>query len=784
MRDSILAMPSTGPHSGRRFGPYSLNECLGSGAFKSVYRAVFTGDSTAGIPPIVAVAIPHQQDAEGIEIARRESETGRRLDHPAIVRTFALECHDGVWFLVMEYAEGESLHRRLRDGGPVAPAETLRLMILVAEALAYAHDAHVIHRDIKPDNIRLTPDGQPRILDFGIARVQDYTGQKAYTQVGTCSYMAPEVMQGRADTRADLWSLGVTAYELLTGRRPFDGETGEAVIRSVLAGRYDDKPLFERGVDRTLVRILRKLLQRDPDHRYQTAHDLLRDLDATARNIRLLDDDEGRLEALLKASVPLISVLSHEEERVLDALRAIARRQAEESRKPRPCLVWSASRGLRDEGGRLLGQETIGDPTAALDHVITSPDASLYVFLDLHRHYSPVTTRLIRDAARVVRTTRKSLVFVSPFYSAPPELEKEVHLTAFQLPDPPLLERTVAETESALAAEGVPVELTGENREDLVRAALGLTQREAVRALRHAASRHGSLDARAVRAVIDIKTQAIRRSGVLDYIHDPGSFSEVGGLKNLLTWFQGRARFFGLASRLPGVDQPKGVLLVGHPGCGKSLCARALAGAWGVPLIRLDVGRLFGSLLGQSEANLRQAIQTAEAVAPCILWIDEVEKGFAGARGGGGASVRVFGRFLEWLSEKRSPVFVVATANDLRALPPEFLRKGRFDETFYVPLPGEAERRDIFRIHVRRRSPADAAQFDPAPLAAATPGFSGAEIEAAVSEGCLAAFAEGRPLVAADLTTAAGAIRPLAQTRPEDFASLAAWAAQNAKPAA
>ena len=533
---------SNGPHSGRHFGPYELHECLGSGAFKSVYRATFTGDPAAGLPPVVALAIPHQQDAEGIELARREFETGRRLDHPAIVRTLALEHEGGVWFLVMEYAEGGSLHARLRDGGPLPPAETLRLMILISEALAYAHDAHVIHRDIKPDNIRLAPDGHPRILDFGIARVQDYTGQHAYTQVGTCSYMAPEVMQGRADTRADLWSLGVTAYELLTGRRPFDGETSESVIHTVLAGRYDAKPLFDRGVDRTLVRILRKLLQKDPDRRYQTAHDLLRDLETIARNIRLLDDDEGRIEALLKASVPLISVLSHEEERVLDALRAIARRQAEETRKPRPCLVWSASRGLRDEPGRLLGADTVGDPTAALDHVIASPDASLYVFLDLHRHYSPVTTRLIRDAARVVRTTRKSLVFVSPFYSAPPELEKEVHLTAFQLPDPPLLEKTLADTEAALAAEGTPVSLTEENRDDLVRAALGLTQREAIRALHHAAAQHGALDARAVRAVIDLKTQAIRRSGVLDYIHDPGSFAEVGGLKGLLGWFAGRAR--------------------------------------------------------------------------------------------------------------------------------------------------------------------------------------------------------------------------------------------------
>ena len=777
-----------GAHSGRRLGDYELLEQLGSGAFKTVYRAQRREPAREGeeFPEVVALAIPHDQGEGAIELLHREFDAGHRLVHPYIVRTLALDQKNSTWFLMCEFVPGQSLAERIKEG-PMDVHLTVRFLALMGEALAYAHQAHIIHRDIKPENIRMGENDVPRILDFGVARVMEYTLEKAYTAgQGSLSYMAPEVIQGCTDHRADLWSLGVTAYEMLTGVRPFGGSSHEAIMKSVLSARYDEELLFQRGIDRTVVRIIRKLLQKNPDRRYQTAFDLVRDLESIARNIRLLDDDEGRLEGLLRASIPIVCVLSAEEERVIESLHSIARRQSDESQQARPLFVWSVSQGLRDATGKLVHPDTVGDPTAALDQLIASPGSAIYAFLDFHRHYTPVTTRLLRDAARVVRSSRKSLVLISPFLQLPPELEKEIHLTAFQLPDPHLLEKTLEEAETAMVAEGIPVALDDEERDQLVRASMGLTVRETHRALNLAAIRNGTLDYRAERTVVDLKTQVIRQSGVLEYIHDSGSFSHVGGLSRLLDWFSGRSRFFVLAAMLPGLEPPKGVMLVGHPGCGKSLCARALAGSWGVPLVRMDVGALFGSYLGQSEANLRAAIQTAEAVSPCVLWIDEIEKAFAGARSGSGSTGRVFGRFLEWLQDKKSPVFVVATANDVRSLPPEFIRKGRFDDVFYVPLPDEMGRREIFKIHLERRglSPREGASFDLDLLAKDSAAFSGAEIEAAVADARFEAFAGERLLVQDDLLEAVKAIRPLSRSRQKDFDSLAAWAKQNARPAA
>jgi hypothetical protein len=322
-----------------------------------------------------------------------------------------------VAFLVMEYVEGESLRARLRRVGALSQDQALRFVGLVSKALAYAHAAHVLHRDIKPENIFLLAGDAPKLLDFGVARVLATTRRLVSTQIGTVDYMAPETMQGAAGINADLWGLGVTFYEILTGHRPFTGEVGE-VIQKIISGRYDEKPLFQKGVDRAVVRVIRKMLNKDPEQRYQTDENLSRDLESIARRVRLLDDDEGRLEALIRAGFPLICVLSFEEERVLAALRGIARRLGEERKRPRRLYVWSASRGLRDEQDRLVRPDTQEDPTTALDHVIENPEDAMYVFLDIHRHYSPVITRLIRDAARAVRSTRKSALFVSPFFAA------------------------------------------------------------------------------------------------------------------------------------------------------------------------------------------------------------------------------------------------------------------------------------------------------------------------------------------------------------------------------
>lgn len=771
-----------GPYKlGQRFGPYVLESYLGAGAFKSVYRA--RHDEPGEVPEVVALGFPHQQDEEGIVELNKEFAVLSRLVHPNVLRVHAIERHDGTSFLVMEYVEGQTLRAVLKQRGFLPRDEALRFVGLLSEALAYAHASRVLHRDVKPENVLVTTGRVPKLLDFGVARILARTSQKASTNIGTVEYMAPEQMQGAAGTNADLWGLGVTFYELLTGQRPFTGEMGE-VIQKIIAGRYDERPLIEKGVDPRIVRVIRKMLTKDPEGRYQTAEDLARDLESVARRTRLVDDDESRLEVLIRASVPLVCVLSFEEDRVLASIRDIARRLGEDRKKPRRLYVWSASRGLRDDEDKLVNPETMEEPTAALVHVIENPEDAVYVFLDLHRHYSPVTTRLIRDAARAVRSTRKTLLFLSPFYQVPEELQKDVALAVFQLPDRKQLEQVLAVVTAEVRHSGKPVELTEEDQAALLRAASGLTANEAELALRGAVAQLGGLSAAAIRKVSESKTQVVRKTGILEYHDKPESFADVGGLANLLTWFQSRAPAFASTARYAGLPLPKGVLLVGVPGCGKSLSARALAGSWGVPLVRLDVGRIFGSYVGQSEGNLRMAIQTAEAVSPCILWVDEVEKGFSGVRGqgGGGVAARVFGTFLNWLQDKRSPVFVVATANDLSGIPPEFLRQGRFDEVFFVGLPGPEQRQAIFEIHLTRRK-REAAGHDLTALVQATQGFSGAEIEQVVVGGLHRAFEANRALETTDLLAAAQETHPLSRSRASEIAQLTAWADRNAKQA-
>lgn len=766
-----------GPYPiGGRFGPYRLDEYLGSGAFKSVYRAENTETGE-----VVALGFPHQQDDEGVAELEKEFATGSMVEHPNIMRVFGLERHEGLAILITEYLEGETLRQRLQRDGRFAAEAAVKWIGMICQGLSCAHQHRILHRDLKPDNIFITSDGQAKLLDFGIARLLTRTSARASTRVGTTDYMAPEQFNGAAGMSSDLWALGVTFYELLAGTRPFTGETGK-VIHQIMHDRYDEQPLFDAAVDRRIIRVLRKVLQKEPEARYPSADELLIDLESLARGVRVVDDDEGRLEMLIRASVPLIYTVSHEEHRVLDALTHIADRLGEQRHTPRKLYVWSASQGLRESGGKAVSQETVGDPTGALAHAIDNTEDAIYVLLDIHRHYSPVVTRLIRDCGHAVRNTRKSIVFLSPSYQAPEELRNELNLVVFGLPDALRLREVLGRVEDELETAGLPVELNDDGRRTLVRAAAGLSESEAMLALRAAATRNGKLTIDAARHVIDSKSQIIRKTGILEYFHRSDSFANVGGLKNLTTWFQGRAGVFSGTAAASGIPMPKGVMLVGVPGCGKSLSARALAGSWNVPLLRLDIGRIFGQYVGQSETNLRMALDTAEAVAPCILWIDEIEKGFSGVSGGG-AATRVFGSFLSWLQDKRSPVFVVATANDISGLPPEFLRQGRFDDTFFVGLPTKSQREEILGIHLHRRH-RSADQFDLPAIAAATARFSGAELEQVVIAGLFTAFSdEQRELTTDDILRAAADTRPLAQSRAREITALIEWANQNAKQA-
>jgi serine/threonine protein kinase len=356
---------SGGPYKiGQRFGPYRLEEYLGGGAFKSVYKA--TRQGAAAGQDLFALGFPHQQDAEGLAELEKELAACSRLVHPNILRVYGIERHEEVSFLVMEYLEGESLRGRLRRQTRLSAQEALRYTGLVAEALSYAHSLRVLHRDVKPENIFLTTEGAPKLLDFGIARVLAHTASIAGTRIGTIQYMAPEQFQGAAGTNADLWSLGVSFHEMLTGCRPFVGETAE-VMHHIMNSPLDEGALREAGVDGRIVRVLRKMLDKDPERRYRTAEELADDLELAARRTRLVEDDEGRLEVIIRASFPLVYVVSFEERRVLEAVRRIADRLGADRKRaaaavrlerlPRPAGRAGQARRRRHAGRPVRGPD-------------------------------------------------------------------------------------------------------------------------------------------------------------------------------------------------------------------------------------------------------------------------------------------------------------------------------------------------------------------------------------------------------------------------------------------
>lgn len=394
---------------------------------------------------------------------------------------------------------------------------------------------------------------------------------------------------------------------------------------------------------------------------------------------------------------------------------------------------------------------------------------------------NPAAVRMLREVALQVREDGQAhsrlILIEAPGAELPAVLAGDVEIVAPPLPGVAELRQ---ELETFLAQQQAALAGNGEARHAVAAAAAGLARHEAARLYARCWIEKKSLDAAWLRQEKAARV-AERLGGALTFV-DASAAADVGGLGELKRWLGARRGAFGSAkARDYGLPEPKGVLLLGIPGSGKSLTAKVVAREWGLPLLRLDAGKLFGSLVGQSEAQTRSAIEAAEACAPCVLWIDEIEKGLAGARGGGdsGTSQRVFGTMLTWLQEKIKPVLVVATANRIADLPPELLRKGRFDEIFFVDLPTRSEREDIARIHLARRGRDK--KVSAAEIAVATEGFAGAEIEQAVIEGMFGAYAEGRELQIADVLAAARGTVPLSRTMGEEIRGLRAWAQGRAK---
>ena len=475
-------------------------------------------------------------------------------------------------------------------------------------------------------------------------------------------------------------------------------------------------------------------------------------------------------ELLLRARYPSIYIPTLEEERVEAALAQSASRLGN-----RAVYIWDFVDGYQgnpNDAG--FGRR---NPLQALEFVEKlPPDApGVFILRDFHRFLEDISiSRKLRNLSRRLKSQPKNIVIVSPLIAIPADLSEVLTVLEFALPASLEIK---AEVERLLAGTGQS--LTGKVLDELVRSCQGLSLERIRRVLARAIATHGELQPEDIELVLEEKRQTIRQTQILEYYSTSENISDIGGLDNLKDWLMRRGGAFSERARQYGLPHPRGLLLVGIQGTGKSLTAKACAHHWHLPLLRLDVGRLFGGLVGESESRTRQMIQLAEALAPCVLWIDEIDKAFSGFEGKGdaGTSSRVFGTFITWLAEKKSPVFVVSTANNIQALPPEMLRKGRFDEIFFVGLPSQEERRAIFAVHLSRLRPHNLKSYDLDRLAYETPEFSGAEIEQTLIEAMHIGFSQNRDFTGEDIIEAASQIVPLARTAQEQIQFLQEWAA-------
>jgi SpoVK/Ycf46/Vps4 family AAA+-type ATPase len=481
--------------------------------------------------------------------------------------------------------------------------------------------------------------------------------------------------------------------------------------------------------------------------------------------------DEIRL--YLRARVALIVLVTVEEQRALEVLDRVRRDRAPSS----DLVTWDIADGLASAAGRQLPKATTPpDALAKIQELAVKEPArrDLYVLKDFHAFWErdPAVRRRLRNLAHKLVFTGSSLIVTTPVRTIPVELGDDAVVVEMPLPDGAALRRELDQLIDS--TKGVKSALTPAGRSRLAQAALGLTAAQARRAFAKAIVRDDVLDDRDIDAVVAEKKAVIRESEALEFYSAEESPDDLGGLDVLKEWLRLRERAFSDAAREFRLPAPKGIALIGIPGTGKSLTAKMIGGLWRLPLLRLDVGALFGSLVGESEERVRRALRLAETVSPCVLWIDEVEKALAAGGHDGGTSQRVFGTVLTWMQEKTAPVFVVATANDVSALPPETLRRGRFDEVFFLDLPTEEERREIITVHLRKRGRAPET-FDVHQLAKDCDGFVGAELEQVIIDAMYEAFAEDRDITTADIARAAARTVPLSRSQREVIEDLRGW---------
>jgi ATPase family associated with various cellular activities (AAA) len=486
------------------------------------------------------------------------------------------------------------------------------------------------------------------------------------------------------------------------------------------------------------------------------------------------------LRLLVHSHIPLIIAETPEEERLEALLNAIA------GELRLPVFIWSITSGLARQGaqGSVYGTE---DPAKCLANIMLMHGDGIYLFKDGARYLKDdVLVRLLRDVAAKFKGARRSIVLCGASLAVPPELADQVTHFNLGLPDQAALLAALRETLVEVAQqESVACPLDPAAQTRVAQALSGMTLSGARAILRKSVIGGGCADGQLHLRVLDEKRKALGQDGVLDFIKVDSSFADVAGLAGLRDWLADRRAALTPEGQKFGLEPPRGVLITGVQGCGKSLCARAVAGEWGLQLARFDAGTLYEKFVGESEKKLRTVLEKAVCMAPLVLWIDEIEKGFASGSSDadGGLSQRLLGTFLTWMQEPHAGVFLAATSNDISHLPPELLRKGRFDEIFFVDLPSTAERSAIFALHLKKRG-RDPRQFDLDALAAASNGFSGAEIEQSIVAALYTAFSKKEQLSTAILQAELARTVPLSVTRREDIAAIRAWAKGRAVPAA
>jgi SpoVK/Ycf46/Vps4 family AAA+-type ATPase len=483
------------------------------------------------------------------------------------------------------------------------------------------------------------------------------------------------------------------------------------------------------------------------------------------------------LEVLIRSRAPLVAVESNEEPQVVRMVREIARKLQLKA------FRWTATEGLQAFNQMDQPSHSVQKSIDVLNYIKTSAHSCLFVLLDFHPFLEDTLhVRSLKDIALTYEKHYSTVVLVGYVVRVPEELKPFTSNFKFPLPSSGELRQIVHEVaaEWGAANGNRDVQTTNKTLDLLVRNLAGLTTTDARRLALKAINDNGVISDSDMPEVMRAKYELLGRDSVLSFENETAQFAEIGGMKRLRNWLELRKSFF-TQDAPEELDPPRGILLLGVQGCGKSLAAKAAAGIFGAPLLRLDFGVLYNKYYGETERNLRKALDTAEVMSPCVLWMDEIEKGIAVQEDDDGLSRRILGTLLTWMSEKRRPVFLVATANDIMRLPPEIVRKGRFDEIFFVDLPSAENRRDIWQIHLSKRN-LDPAAFNLDALVKETDGFSGSEIEQAIVAAMYTAHAQGQQVSEDDLLAEIKQTRPLSVIMAERIEEVRDWAAKRTVP--